>query len=358
MLSRQLPVESANRDALVWCRQGKIFLRTGHLFNSSRPQTRQKLIERLFRLEEITSIEIHSRRQTISIFHIGKNGDEASLLQRMASVLTVDEASTGDVVQPFGIWSCQETIRVFRYQDTISSWEVVYRSVGQIGLKYHGLQQKRPHLSRVAQRLEKFVGIEKVTLTRWSPSLEVKFDSQRIDPIQVLGAIHELEQGNLAPFDVVQVGLVPRGLTWGVKILAASSFVLALVGVVLPGIPTVPFVLLTSYFLTRSSPKLSQRLLDSRIFGPTLRDWHEQRGIRRRTKVVALAVMFGVVMTSVLWGNLPVPLLTVVVLFVLIGMLVMIRLPTIEDAFPSGATELSNMAGDNRGEVTLQGSLA
>ena len=319
MLLRQLPVESANRDALVRCCQGKIFLRTSHLFDSFRPQTRQKLIERLFLLEEITSIEINSRRQTISIFHIGKNGDEVSLLQRMASVLTVDEAPTSDVIQPFGIWSCQGTIRVFRYQDTISSWEVIHRSVGQIGLKYHGLQGKRPHLSRVARRLEKFVGIEKVAFTRWSPSLEVKFDSQRIDPIRVLGAIRELEQGNLAPFDVVQVGLVPRGITWGINVLlAASSFVLALVGVVLPGIPTVPFVLLTSYFLIRSSPKLSQRLLDSRIFGPTLRDWHEQRGIRRRTKVVALAVMFGVVMTSVLWGNLPVPLLTVVVPFVVV----------------------------------------
>ena len=54
-------------------------------------------------------------------------------------------------------------------------------------------------------------------------------------------------------------------------VLAAVFFVLAIIGVVLPGLPTTPFLLLTSYFLSRSWPRMHQRLMDNKVFGPILR---------------------------------------------------------------------------------------
>ena len=53
--------------------------------------------------------------------------------------------------------------------------------------------------------------------------------------------------------------------------LAGIFFTLGMIGVVLPGLPTTPFLLLTSFFLARSWPRMHQRLMDNKLCGPILR---------------------------------------------------------------------------------------
>lgn len=77
------------------------------------------------------------------------------------------------------------------------------------------------------------------------------------------------------------------------------------IGVVLPGIPTTPFLLLASYFFVRSSPRLHNWLLASATFGPVLRDWHEHRGLRRGVKRFALAACAITITLSVALGSMP-----------------------------------------------------
>jgi uncharacterized protein len=73
---------------------------------------------------------------------------------------------------------------------------------------------------------------------------------------------------------------------------AGWAFVaLAVLGVALPLLPTTPFVLLASSCFVRSSPRARRWLLNSRLFGPSLRDWNEHRAVRRPVKVLALAVV-------------------------------------------------------------------
>jgi uncharacterized membrane protein YbaN (DUF454 family) len=64
---------------------------------------------------------------------------------------------------------------------------------------------------------------------------------------------------------------------------------LGAIGVVLPVLPTTPFLLLAAACFARSSPRLYRRLLASRTFGPTIRRWQETRSISRRTKMTAIA---------------------------------------------------------------------
>ena len=52
---------------------------------------------------------------------------------------------------------------------------------------------------------------------------------------------------------------------------AAGTLALGLAGIMLPGLPTTPFVLVASYCLLRSSPALHGRLLHSRLLGGVLR---------------------------------------------------------------------------------------
>jgi uncharacterized membrane protein YbaN (DUF454 family) len=116
--------------------------------------------------------------------------------------------------------------------------------------------------------------------------------------------------------------------------LAGGSFGMSVVGVVAPGIPTVPFLLLTSYFLVRSSPSLNRRLLRSRTFGQLLRDWHQHGGMRPKVKAWTLAVMVVVVVATVLLGDLPLPALIVVLVLVCVGFWTVWRIPTVPDDAP------------------------
>ncbi len=108
---------------------------------------------------------------------------------------------------------------------------------------------------------------------------------------------------------------------------AGICFLLGALGAVLPILPTTPFLLLTSYFLVRSSPKLNAVLLRSRFFGPILTDWQVHRGVRKDIKVKAvLVVVLTVGVSLYLTGTSLWPALGVVTLS-LVGIGIVLRLP-------------------------------
>ena len=73
--------------------------------------------------------------------------------------------------------------------------------------------------------------------------------------------------------------------------LAGVFFTLGALGAVIPGLPATPFLLLTSYFLLRSSPEQNDRLLKSRLVGPLLADWQERGGVRASVKWKAIIIV-------------------------------------------------------------------
>jgi len=81
---------------------------------------------------------------------------------------------------------------------------------------------------------------------------------------------------------------------------------MAYLGAILPGLPTTPWVLLASYFFSRSSPRLERWLKRSPFFGTLIRDWEEHRGIRRPIKIFSTCVIIPVVSASIAFTGLPV----------------------------------------------------
>ena len=76
---------------------------------------------------------------------------------------------------------------------------------------------------------------------------------------------------------------------------------LAVLGVVLPVLPTTPFVLLAAACFARSSKRFHDCLLNHRSFGPLVREWREHRSIPYRTKLFAIAMMATTLGVSILF---------------------------------------------------------
>jgi uncharacterized membrane protein YbaN (DUF454 family) len=76
---------------------------------------------------------------------------------------------------------------------------------------------------------------------------------------------------------------------------------LAGLGVVLPVLPTAPFLLIAAACFARSSARFYHWLLANRLFGPMIRDWRETRSIPLRAKVSAIAMVVLVGGSSVLF---------------------------------------------------------
>ena len=85
-------------------------------------------------------------------------------------------------------------------------------------------------------------------------------------------------------------------------LLGITSLALGIVGVVLPLLPTTPFVLLSAYCFARSSPRLHDWLIGHRIFGPLIHNWERHKAISPRAKVMAVLSMAGVLGMSVAVG--------------------------------------------------------
>ncbi len=69
------------------------------------------------------------------------------------------------------------------------------------------------------------------------------------------------------------------------------ALALGAVGVVLPLLPTTPFVILAAFAFGKSVPALRHRLERNRIFGPMIADWQATGAIAPRAKALAVAMM-------------------------------------------------------------------
>lgn len=86
------------------------------------------------------------------------------------------------------------------------------------------------------------------------------------------------------------------------RIVGTVSLVLGLVGIVLPVLPTTPFLLLTAYCYLRSAPNWHKRLLESKHLGPYIKNFQENKCIPLRVKVYAVSMLWITITASAVFA--------------------------------------------------------
>lgn len=120
-------------------------------------------------------------------------------------------------------------------------------------------------------------------------------------------------------------GIILRWLLLGAGILAT---VLAVLGIFLPLLPTVPLLLLAAACFARSSERVHRWLLEHRHLGPILHGYLDGSGIPRRARATALCLIWITIPVSA-FLVVPLPWVRVLLIAVALGVTVyLLRLPT------------------------------
>ena len=116
------------------------------------------------------------------------------------------------------------------------------------------------------------------------------------------------------------------------KVYAGTGFLcvgLAVIGAFVPLMPTTIFLILAAGLFTKSSPRAHAWLLNNRLLGPYLRDYHDHRGMRPHVKAKAIAVLWaGLAFTLFLLH----PALAVIAIIAATGLgvtAIILRVPTV-----------------------------
>lgn len=86
---------------------------------------------------------------------------------------------------------------------------------------------------------------------------------------------------------------------WVLVSVGCTALALAVLGVVLPGLPTTPFVLLAAACFAKASPQLHSWLLEHRLLGPMVRDWEMHHSLSLKVKCLSTSLMLAMVFLAV-----------------------------------------------------------
>ncbi len=86
-------------------------------------------------------------------------------------------------------------------------------------------------------------------------------------------------------------------------LIGTVSLVIGLIGIILPLLPTTPFLLISAACYARSSDRFYNALLSNRVFGPPIKEWRDYRSVTKRTKITSIIIIiisFGITIIFVL----------------------------------------------------------
>jgi uncharacterized membrane protein YbaN (DUF454 family) len=110
--------------------------------------------------------------------------------------------------------------------------------------------------------------------------------------------------------------------------VGSVSLVLGAIGIVLPVLPTTPFLLLSLACYLRSSQRMTNWMLTNKYFGKYIKYYRDGKGIPLKTKVFAIIILWAAILYSAFF-IIPVWIAQIILFIVAVAVtLHLIRLPT------------------------------
>ena len=115
------------------------------------------------------------------------------------------------------------------------------------------------------------------------------------------------------------------------------SMVIGLIGIVVPGLPTTPLMILAAACFAKSSQKFYDWIINNRLFGKHVKNYREGKGIPKKSKPVILSTLWFFVLFAVLIAipdsAPPISKISTLILAV-IGTIFILRIPNLSDEKP------------------------
>lgn len=301
-----------------------------------------RFVSRAFAVDRIYAVEIDHYWQE-AVLRFSGDAPATELMNRLAAALTAPSPLDENVrLQQLLAWGpSRQHTRIYRYGGSFSAWRLTPLAGRHLKLSHEVVARHRHIARRVCEKLTGMPGVVAVRMRPFSSYLLVDVGPQGVDAESLLQIADDLVHG--PPEDDVEdllqreVVFVANRLQQAIYLLlAAGGFVMSVIGLIAPGIPTVPFVLLTSYFLARSSPELNERLLRSHLFGPMVRDWQKHRAMRPSVRWTLIGIMIILIHFSVFVVGVSLPTFVLMMVMSAITLFFILRMPTV---LPSQMTD-------------------
>lgn len=84
-------------------------------------------------------------------------------------------------------------------------------------------------------------------------------------------------------------------------VLGSLAVLLGALGIIIPGLPTTPFLLLAAWFFFRSNEKLYKLLINNKFLGKYICRYEKRKAISLKTKIYSIALMWLMISLSVVF---------------------------------------------------------
>jgi uncharacterized protein len=184
-------------------------------------------------------------------------------------------------------------------------FELRHAVPGRLRAAFPLLIHRQETIERVASTLRERPGVRRVSSNRFCASLTIDYDAERLPESSLLEGMKRLKVEDLAPGvrptpetrlqkgGPAQARPEPGRRTRILWTAAGTLFVgMSGLGVVLPGLPTAPFVLLAAYCYLRGSRRLYRWLVNHRVFGRFVEETETGVRISRKAKKATVILLW------------------------------------------------------------------
>ena len=160
------------------------------------------------------------------------------------------------------------------------AFHIAHALPGRLRLIFPQLKHRKEMICRVADALSLKPGVERVRQNHFCGSITVRYDPQKLHEATLVEQVKSMGEEDLTPpgTAVIPIKTSREASTWGSKngpvkssflwTLGGTLFVaMSFLGVIIPGLPTPPFVILAAYCYLRGSTRHYRWIMNHPLFG-------------------------------------------------------------------------------------------